>query len=84
AGFVRESAPTVWREDVDLSKIRIVARTNYLPNWPVAACRQDRPELTRRVKDLLAGLTDEKILAAAKIKGFKPADEREFRSLTQY
>ncbi|MGE5237899.1 MAG: phosphate/phosphite/phosphonate ABC transporter substrate-binding protein, partial [Chloroflexota bacterium] len=63
AGFVRESAPTVWREDVDLSKIRIVARTNYLPNWPVAACRRDRPELTMRVKNLLAGLTDEKILA---------------------
>lgn len=84
AGFVRESAPIVWKEEVDMSRLRIIARTNYLPNWPFAAGGKVSPDLAQRVRTLLTGLKDEKILSAAKIKGFKPSHEREFESLARY
>lgn len=84
AGFVRESAPVVWKEEVDMSKLRIIARTNYLPNWPFAAAGKVSPDLARRVRTLLTGLKDARILASAKIRGFKPSNEREFESLSRY
>jgi phosphate/phosphite/phosphonate ABC transporter binding protein len=84
AGFVRESAPAVWREEVDMSKLRIIARTHYLPNWPFASAGRISPDLALRVRTLLTGLKDERILAAARIKGFKPSNEREFESLAHY
>jgi ABC-type phosphate/phosphonate transport system substrate-binding protein len=81
---VRESAPVVWKEEVDMSKLRIIARTNYLPNWPFAAAGKVSPDLARRVRTLLTGLKDARILASAKIRGFKPSNEREFESLSRY
>lgn len=33
AGFVREAALVVWKDAVDMKKIRILARTKPLPNY---------------------------------------------------
>lgn len=84
AGFVRESALAVWREEVDMNKIRILAGTSYLPNWPFASCRQANPPLVAEVKRLLSELRDKEVLKAAGIKGFKPANEAEFEALKGY
>jgi phosphate/phosphite/phosphonate ABC transporter binding protein len=76
AGFVREAALSVWSEEVDMSKIKILAYGEYLPNWPFAVVNNQNYELTEKVRKLLTELNDSSILDKAKIKAFKePKDE---------
>lgn len=84
AGFVRESALEVVREEIDMTKIRVLAYTKSLPNWPFAAAGNAPPALVRDVKRHLIELKDREILAAAKIRAFRAADEREFEALKGY
>ncbi len=84
AGFVREAALNVLKEEIDMSKIKILAKTTPLPNWPIASCRKDKPTLVKEVKKLLLELNDKDILSSAKIKGFKQANEAELESVKQY
>lgn len=84
AGFVRESALDVLREEIDLSRIRIIAATPYIPNWPFAATRRASADITALVRASLAELSDESVLSAARIKGFKPAGDRDFDDLRQW
>lgn len=84
AGFVREAALNVLKEEIDMSKIRILAKTTPLPNWPIASCRKDKPALVQEVKKLLLELNDEDILTSARIKGFKQSNEAQLEALKQY
>lgn len=84
AGFVRESALDVVKDEIDMRKIRVLARTAPLPNWPFAHCGTLSPSLVHRVKLLLIGLDDREILEAAGVKRFKAANEAEFNALKQY
>ncbi|MHB8843666.1 MAG: phosphate/phosphite/phosphonate ABC transporter substrate-binding protein [Nitrospirota bacterium] len=81
AGFVRESALDVLREEIDLSRVRVLARTPYIPNWPFAASKRASDELTAQVQHALLELADRKVLAAAGVRGFKKADNRDFDDL---
>jgi phosphonate transport system substrate-binding protein len=81
AGFVRESALNVLEGKIDLGKIRILAATPYISNWPFAATRSAEGEMTELVQKSLVELKDESILGAAHVKAFKPATDREFDSL---
>ncbi|MCI0468640.1 MAG: phosphate/phosphite/phosphonate ABC transporter substrate-binding protein, partial [Nitrospirae bacterium] len=81
AGFVRESALVVWKDAVDMKKIRVLARTTPLPNWPFALCGNTDPLLVQKVRRLLAELKDKDVLKSAKIKGFRVANETEFEVL---
>lgn len=83
AGFIRESALAVWKEEIDMKKIRVLAATDYLPNWPFASIGNDNPALAHEVRKLLIELKDADILEAARIKGFRPAKEEEFEALKQ-
>lgn len=84
AGFVRESALVVWKDAVDMNKIRVLARTTSLPNWPFAFCGRSDSLLAEKVKHLLIGLKEGPIVQAANIKGFRAADEAEFLLFRQY
>lgn len=84
AGFVRESALAVWKDTVNMKKIRILAKTIPLPNWPFAAGSNTDPLLASKVKQYLIELDNRKILKAAKIKGFRATSEAEFEALKQY
>ncbi|MBA4371414.1 MAG: phosphate/phosphite/phosphonate ABC transporter substrate-binding protein [Thermodesulfovibrio sp.] len=84
AGFVRESALIVWKNEIDMNKIRILARTAPLPNWPLAACSNRNPRLQNAVRDILLGLRDKKVLEAARISGFRPAEPADFAELNKY
>jgi ABC-type phosphate/phosphonate transport system substrate-binding protein len=84
AGFVRESALVVWKDAVDMQKIRILAKTKQLPNWPFAQVRNVNPSLTSKVRRLLIELKDIEVLKAAKIRGFRAAGDAEFEELKQY
>ncbi len=84
AGFVRESALVVLKDAVDMKKIRVLARTKPLPNWPFALCGKVSRPLADRVRRLLSGLKDKEILKAARIKGFKAASAADFEALKKY
>ncbi len=84
AGFVRESALEVLKNEIDMGKMRILARTKSLPNWPFALCRDLPPELVKDVTRLLIGIRDQDIMGAARIAGFRLADDSEFDSLRRY
>lgn len=81
AGFVRESALVVWKDIVDMKKIKILAKTIELPNWPFVAVKNPDSQLAKDVKRYLIELNDEFVLNAAKIKGFKEALELEYEKL---
>jgi phosphate/phosphite/phosphonate ABC transporter binding protein len=83
-GFVRESALVVWKDVVDIKKIKVLARTSLLPNWPFAAVKSSGSSLAKDVKNLLIELKDSAVLNAAKIKGFKETNKSEFEKLKQY
>lgn len=81
AGFVRESALDVLKEEVDLTKIRIVAKTPYIANWPFAATRKTDRKIIETVKENLLKLKDTHVLTAARIQGFKAASDMDFDGL---
>jgi phosphonate transport system substrate-binding protein len=81
AGFVRESALDVLRDEIDLGRIRILARTPYIANWPFAATKKADKKITKNVQKSLLELHDREILSAAEITGFKIADDADFDSL---
>ncbi|MBI5846529.1 MAG: phosphate/phosphite/phosphonate ABC transporter substrate-binding protein [Nitrospirae bacterium] len=84
AGFVRESALVVWKDVVDMKKIRVLAVTTPLPNWPFAAVRHGNKPLEAKVADLLIHLKDSEILDAARIRGFRMAREADYEQLRKY
>ena len=81
AGFVRESALDVLREEIDLGRIRVLARTPYIANWPFAATKKADEKITKLVRNSLLELRDRETLSAAQITGFKPADDSDFDNL---
>lgn len=84
AGFVRESALNVLKEEMDLNEIRIVAKTPYIANWPFAATKRANRRVRDSVKERLIELKDQYVLSAARITGFKAANDRDFNSLRKW
>lgn len=83
AGFVRETALEVLKEEIDLSAIRIVATTSYIANWPFAAVRGVDARLAAKVRQILLDLSQPGILSAAQIERFRTADDTEFNTLRE-
>ena len=81
AGFVRESALDVLKEEIDLGKIRIIATTPYIANWPFAATRAADPKIVEAVRKALLELTEKRVLSPAQITAFKAASDRDFDAL---
>ncbi len=79
-GFIREAALSVWAEEVDISKIKILDYGEYLPNWPFAVVKNKNHELIEKVKNSLLNL-DSTILKKARIKGFKEATDADIATL---
>jgi phosphate/phosphite/phosphonate ABC transporter binding protein len=84
AGFVRESALDVLSEEIDLNRVRVLARTPYIPNWPFAATKRTSRDLTLLVQRSLIELADPKVLAAARVRGFKTAGNEDFDDLRRW
>jgi len=84
AGFVREAALDVLKEEIDLDKIRVLATTPYIPNWPFAATATARPDLTALVQRRLVDLKDAKVLSSAQVRGFKPSRDEDYDDLRKW
>jgi phosphonate transport system substrate-binding protein len=81
AGFVRESALDVLKEEIDLSKIRIIATTQYIANWPFAAAKKTDESMAMLLQKYLLALDDHRVLSAAGIRGFKAATDGDYDTL---
>jgi phosphonate transport system substrate-binding protein len=81
AGFVRESALDVLKEEIDLGKILVIARTPYIANWPFAYTRKTDRKILAMVQKSLLELKDDDVLSAAHITRFKAAQDSDFNSL---
>lgn len=81
AGFIREAALSVWSNEVDISKIKILDYGDYLPNWPFSVVNNKDHELTEKVKKLITELQDMTILNKAKLKAFKEATNEDLAIL---
>ncbi len=81
AGFVRETALDVLKEEIDLGAIRIIARTPYIANWPFAAAHSTDRWIVEAVRRNLLELREKSVLSAAKIEAFKPAGDGDFDNL---
>jgi phosphonate transport system substrate-binding protein len=84
AGFVRESALDVLKEEIDLGKIHVLARTPYIANWPFAATRKTDKKMMAMVQKNLLELKDEDVLSAAHIARFKTAGDSDFDTLRRW
>ena len=84
AGFVRESALDVLEEEIDLGKIRILAKTPYIANWPFAAAKNTDEKMIALVQRNLLELKGGEILRAAHLTGFKPASDKDFDTLREW
>jgi phosphonate transport system substrate-binding protein len=88
AGGIREDDLEKMKGKVDLSQIRIIAYTEYFPNWPLFAAPSLNKDLTAKVKAALLKLKPKKpqtttILGPAKLAGFAPVSDRDYDRLRQ-
>ena len=88
AGAIREDDLDKMKDKVDLSQIRIVAYTDYFPNWPVYSTPKLNKAAAAKIKAALVKLKPgdpeaENILSAAKLSGFAPTSDKEYDLLRQ-
>lgn len=74
------------KDKVDLSQIRVVAYTDYFPNWPVFSTPRLSGVTAAKIRAALLKLKPneaeaEKILSAAKLSGFVPVTDRDYDEL---
>jgi ABC-type phosphate/phosphonate transport system substrate-binding protein len=86
AGGIREDDLQKMKNKLDLSKIRIVAYTDYFPNWPIFACPGLADAKAKRVREALLklrpGAADAtSVVGPAKLTGFVPVTDGDYDKL---
>jgi phosphonate transport system substrate-binding protein len=88
AGGIREDDLEKQKGSVDLSQIRIVAYTDYYPNWPLFAVPTLRKASSERLRTALLKLKPgsalaRRILGPSQLTGFVPVSDRDYDRLRQ-
>jgi phosphonate transport system substrate-binding protein len=88
AGGLREDDLEKLKGSLDLSQIRIVAYTDYYPNWPLFAAPTLRKELSEKLRQALLKLKPgstpaRQILGPAQLTGFVPVSDQDYDGLRQ-
>lgn len=88
AGGIREDDLDKMKDKVDLSQIKIIAYSDYFPNWPVFATPKLNRGAASKIKAALLKLKPgdpeaEKILGAAKLAGFTTVSDKDYDQLRQ-
>ncbi len=83
AGFIREDDLEKMKNKVDLSQIKIIAYTEYMPNWPIFATPKIDKAVAAKIKAALLRLDPDnaqsgRVLMAASLKGFTPVADNEY------
>ncbi len=82
-GFMRESALRVVQDLLDMEQIRIVARTPYYPNWPVAVHTKMNNELAGLVQEALISLQNTELLRQVGVEGFTQPEDKKLSALQE-
>ncbi len=88
AGGLREDDLEKQKGSLDISKIRIVAYTDYYPNWPLFAAPTLRKEFSEKLRTALLKLKPgstraRQILGPAQLTGFVPVSDHDYDQLRQ-
>jgi len=88
AGGLREDDLEKQKGVLDLSQLRIVAYTDYYPNWPLFAAPTLRKGLSEKLRQALLKLTPgstpaRQILGPARLTGFVPVADQDYDGLRQ-
>jgi len=83
AGFIREDALRAVKDKIDLNKIKVVAHTEYFPNWCFTAFSYTDKDVASKIKWALLKLNKNnpdhyKILEIAEISGFIEAHDTDY------
>jgi phosphonate transport system substrate-binding protein len=86
AGGIREDDFDKMKDKIDLSQVKIVAFTDYYPNWPLFASPNLDKGKAAKIKAALLKLKpgDPKsvtVVDAAKLVGFAPVNDKEYDQL---
>jgi phosphonate transport system substrate-binding protein len=88
AGGIREDDLDKMKDKVDLSLIRVVAYTDYFPNWPVYATPKLNKNIAEKIRAALMKLkpTDagsDAVVGAANLTGFVAVSDKDYDQLRQ-
>jgi len=88
AGVIREDDLEKMKDKVDLQQIKVLAYTDYSPNWPVFITPKLGQASAAKIRAALLKLKpneteSEKVLGAAKLTGFAPVSDKDYDSLRQ-
>jgi len=86
AGGIREDELDKAKDKLDIAQLRILAYTDYFPNWPLFATAKLNPGLSAKIKAALLKLKpndpqNEKILGPARLTGFVPVADKDYDDL---
>ena len=88
AGGIREDDLEKMKDKVDLSQIKIVAYTDYYPNWPLFRTGKMSKATADKIKAALMKLKPnsaeaQQVAGPAKITGFAPVTDKDYDMLRQ-
>jgi phosphonate transport system substrate-binding protein len=88
AGGLREDDLEKQKGVLDVSQLRIVAYTDYYPNWPLFAAPTLRKEFSEKLRQALLKLKPDgaparRILGPARLTGFVPVSDQDYDGLRQ-
>jgi len=88
AGGIREDDFEKMRDKVDLDQVRIIAYTDYFPNWPIYSAPKLKKDVSAKVKAALhklkiGGQEAEAVLGQAKLSGFVDVADKDYDQLRQ-
>jgi phosphonate transport system substrate-binding protein len=88
AGGIREDDLDKMKDAVDLAQIKVVAYTDYYPNWPLFSTKKMNKTAAEKVKSALLLLKPnspdaQQVAGPAKITGFTPVTDKDYDLLRQ-
>lgn len=86
AGGIRDGDFEKLKYPVDNTQLKVVAYTDYSPNWPVFSTPRLNKDMVKKIKAALLKLTPksplcEKILGSAKLEGFITVKDQDYDGL---
>lgn len=83
AGFIREDVLQAVKDKIDLKKMKIIASTEYFPNWCFAAFSHTEKDVAEKIKQALLRLNKNnpdhyEILEKAEVSGFIEASDTDY------
>ncbi len=84
AGGIREDDLEKMKDRIDLSQLKILAYTDYFPNWPLFASPRVAPGTREAIRKALLELrAGDPVLEAAKLTAFAPVSDKDYDGLRE-